>query len=44
MDVVNYILRQFRFRNDIKKPIHYLMVDEVQDLPHNILYLLKKIS
>jgi len=44
MDVVNYILAQMRFRGYAGPSIHYLMIDEVQDLPHATLYLLTKIA
>jgi superfamily I DNA/RNA helicase len=44
MDVVNYILSQMRFRGYSGPSIHYLMIDEVQDLPHATLYMLVKIA
>jgi superfamily I DNA/RNA helicase len=44
MDVVNYILSQMRFRGYSGPSIHYLMIDEVQDLPHATLYMLAKIA
>lgn len=42
MDAVNYVLNYIRFRNYEGPEIHYLMIDEVQDLPHAILYLLSR--
>lgn len=42
MDAVNYILNYIRYRSYEGPEIHYLMIDEVQDLPHAILYLLSK--
>ena len=42
MDAVNYILNYVRFRGYDGPEIHYVMIDEVQDLPHAILYLLSK--
>jgi superfamily I DNA/RNA helicase len=42
MDAVNYILNTIRFRGYFGPEIHYLMIDEVQDLPHAIIYLLSK--
>ncbi len=44
IDVVNYILTQIRWRGYAGPSIHYLMIDEVQDLPHATLYLLTKIA
>lgn len=44
MDVVNYIIRSYSYSfNKDLVPLHYMMVDEVQDLPMNVLYLLKKL-
>jgi superfamily I DNA/RNA helicase len=42
MDAVNYDLNYIRFRGYTGPEIHYLMIDEVQDLPHAIIYLLSK--
>ena len=44
MDLVNYITNSlnYTYNKDAIK-IHYLMVDEVQDLPMNVLSLLKKV-
>lgn len=42
MDTVNYILNFIRFRGYTGPEIHYVMIDEVQDLPHAIIYLLSK--
>lgn len=42
MDAVNYILNIIRFRGYEGPEIHYVMIDEVQDLPHAIVYLLSK--
>lgn len=42
MDTVNYILNYIRYRGYDGPEIHYLMIDEVQDLPHSIVYLLSK--
>jgi superfamily I DNA/RNA helicase len=42
MDAVNYILNFMRFRGYTGPEIHYVMIDEVQDLPHSIIYLLSK--
>ena len=44
MDVVNYQLNQFKYGRYLGKTIHYLMIDEVQDLPHAVLLLLAKIT
>lgn len=44
LDVVNYILNQIRFGKYYMTPIHYMMVDEVQDLPHAILLLLSQVT
>ena len=42
MDAVNYILNYLRFRTYEGPELHYIMIDEVQDLPHSIIYLLSK--
>jgi len=42
MDAVNYILNFIRFRGYDGPEIHYIMIDEVQDLPHAMVYLLSK--
>lgn len=42
MDAVGYILNYIRFRGYEGPELHYLMIDEVQDLPHSIVYLLSK--
>lgn len=42
MDAVNYILNSFRLWGYQGPEIHYVMIDEVQDLPHAIVYLLSK--
>ena len=42
MDAVNYILNFIRFRGYDGPEVHYIMIDEVQDLPHSIIYLLSK--
>lgn len=42
MDAVNYILNIIRFRGYEGPEIHYVMIDEVQDLPHAVVYLLSK--
>jgi len=39
MDVVNYALAQIRFYGYNGAPIHYLMIDEVQDLTHATILL-----
>jgi len=44
MDVVNYILNQVRVRGYNGAPIHYLMIDEVQDLSHATIMLLMKVT
>ena len=44
LDVVNYILTQMRYGRYQGTPIHYMMVDEVQDLPHAMLLLLSQIT
>jgi superfamily I DNA and RNA helicase len=44
MDVVNYINIQLVNNNYFGPPIHYLMIDEVQDLPHSILFLFSNIA
>lgn len=44
MDSVNYILNYIRFKGYNGPDIHYVMIDEVQDLPHSIIYLLSKIA
>lgn len=43
-DIVNYILNSLRFRPYLGVPIHYMMVDEVQDLTHSTLTLLLKVT
>ncbi|KAL4461532.1 hypothetical protein ABPG74_016156 [Tetrahymena malaccensis] len=45
MDIVNYIIRSinYGFNKNIQY-LHYIMVDEVQDLPMNVLFLLKKMT
>ena len=43
MDTVNYILNCIRYNRGMVGPqIHYLMIDQIQDLPHAIVYLLSK--
>ncbi len=42
MDAVNYILNYIRTRGYTGPEIHYVMIDEVQDLPHSMIYLLSK--
>lgn len=44
IDVVNYINTQFRWSGYYGPSIHYLMIDEVQDLPHSIIYLLSRVA
>ncbi|CAD8065005.1 unnamed protein product [Paramecium primaurelia] len=44
MDVVNHILVQLVYGRCNLIPIHYLMIDECQDLPHAVLLLLCKIT
>jgi len=44
MDTVNYILNRIRFAGYEGPQIHYVMIDEVQDLPHAIVYLLSKVA
>lgn len=44
LDIVNYILTQMRFGRYNGTPIHFMMVDEVQDLPHSILLLLSNVT
>lgn len=44
MDVVNYIMSQIKSNGYSGPPIHYLMIDEVQDLPHSTLFLLTRIT
>ncbi|CAD8176793.1 unnamed protein product [Paramecium octaurelia] len=44
MDVVNHILVQLICGKCHLIPIHYLMIDECQDLPHAVLLLLCKIT
>lgn len=44
MDVVNHILVQLTYGRANLIPIHYLMIDEVQDLPHAMLLLLCKVT
>ncbi|CAD8087866.1 unnamed protein product [Paramecium sonneborni] len=43
-DVVNHILVQLEYGKCNLFPIHYLMIDECQDLPHAVLLLLCKIA
>ena len=44
MDAVNYILNYIRFRSYEGPELHYVMIDEVQDLPHAIVYLFSKVA
>lgn len=44
MDVVNYVLNHIRFYGYSGVPIHYLMIDEVQDLTHAAILLFMKIT
>jgi hypothetical protein len=44
LDVVNYILSQMRYGRYKGTPIHFMMVDEVQDLPHAVLLLLSIVT
>jgi superfamily I DNA/RNA helicase len=44
MDVVSYILNKIKLVGYEGTDIHYVMIDEVQDLPHSIIYLLSKIA
>ncbi len=44
MDVVNYALSHIRFHGYTGAPIHYLMIDEVQDLTHSTILLFMKIT
>ena len=44
LDVVNYILMQMRYGRYQGTPVHYMMVDEVQDLPHAMLLLLSQMT
>jgi tetratricopeptide (TPR) repeat protein len=43
-DLVNFILNSLRFKGYSGVPIHYMMVDEVQDLTHATLTLLLKVT
>lgn len=43
-DVVNNILNSLRFKNYSGAPLHFMMVDEVQDLTHATLTLLLKVT
>jgi superfamily I DNA/RNA helicase len=40
MDFVNYVLRQIRYNRHKEISLHYLQVDEIQDLPKSVVYLL----
>jgi superfamily I DNA/RNA helicase len=42
MDTVSYILNKIRLQGYSGPEIHYVMIDEVQDLPHSIIYLISK--
>lgn len=44
IDSVNYINSQLKWSGYYGPSIHYLMIDEVQDLPHAILYLLTRVA
>jgi len=44
MDVVNYQLVQIKKFNYVGNPIHFMMIDEVQDLPYAMIELLEKIT
>lgn len=45
MDVVNYIWRNVAYGyNNRVTLLHYIMVDEVQDLPMNVLMLIKRLT
>lgn len=44
MDVVNHISAQIRLRGYTGPSIHYLMIDEVQDLTNATIFLLSKIT
>ncbi len=44
MDVVNYMLNQIRYGHYFGQSIHYMMIDEVQDLPHAVILLLIKVT
>ncbi len=44
MDVVNHILLEIHFDGYYGAPIHFLMIDEVQDLSHATISLLMKVT
>jgi len=44
MDIVNHILREIVIKGYTGTPIHFIMIDEVQDLPHATILLLMKLS
>jgi ATP-dependent exoDNAse (exonuclease V) beta subunit len=43
-DVVNYILYQVSFFGYRGVPLHFMMIDEVQDLTHSTLMLLLRVT
>jgi hypothetical protein len=43
-DIVNHILSQIKWNGYHGPPIHFIMCDEVQDLPPSTLYLLLRIT
>lgn len=44
LDIVNHILSQIRWKQYTGPPIHFIMCDEVQDLPPAALFLLLKLT
>ena len=44
MDVVNHAIRAINSGKRCSVPIHYLMIDEVQDLTHATIYLFMKVT
>ena len=44
LDIVNHILSQMRWKQYTGIPIHFIMCDEVQDLPPAALFLLLKVT
>jgi len=44
LDVINHILREVHYDGYYEAPIHFLMIDEVQDLSHAAISLLMKVT
>ncbi len=44
MDIIHHVLNEVRLRGYSGVPIHFVMIDEIQDLSHAIILLLMKVT